>query len=129
MSIVSSVSPAGTPVSVASPASSPPTPANSAPTQAAQQAASRVVEASLRAVVDPEQSKKELEVVIANLNEQMQSTGRRLGFEYDPRTDRPVVSVFNRQTGELVRQIPNEVVLRVANSIEELKGVLFDERF
>jgi flagellar protein FlaG len=81
------------------------------------------------AVVDPEQTKKDLEVVLARLNAQMESTGRRLGFEYDPRTDRPVVSVFNRQTGELVRQIPNEVVLRVANSIEELKGVLFDERF
>jgi len=35
----------------------------------------------------------------------------------------------NKETGEVVRQIPNEVVIRVANSIEDLKGVLFDAEF
>jgi uncharacterized FlaG/YvyC family protein len=35
--------------------------------------------------------------------------------------------VSNSITGEVVRQIPNEVVLRIAHSIEEFKGVLHDQ--
>jgi flagellar protein FlaG len=38
----------------------------------------------------------------------------------------PVVAVTDKNTGELVRQIPAEAVLRVAHSIENLKGVLYN---
>jgi len=37
--------------------------------------------------------------------------------------------VTSKQTGEVIRQIPGEAVLRVANSIESLKGILFDDVF
>ena len=36
----------------------------------------------------------------------------------------PVVVVTNSQTGEVVRQIPNEVVVRVAHNLEAFKGML-----
>jgi len=36
----------------------------------------------------------------------------------------PIVVVKNSQTGEVVRQIPNEVVVQVAHSIEAFKGML-----
>jgi len=36
------------------------------------------------------------------------------------------VTVSNLETGQVIRQIPDEVVVRVAHSIEKMKGLLFD---
>jgi flagellar protein FlaG len=40
----------------------------------------------------------------------------------------PVITVHNTQTGEVVRQIPSQVVLNIAHSIDSLKGVLFSKK-
>ena len=79
--------------------------------------------------VDPAELQKKLEEAVARLNEQMEANGRKLGFSVDDRLNKQIVRVMNKETGEVVRQIPNEVVIRVANSIEDLKGVLFDAEF
>jgi len=34
--------------------------------------------------------------------------------------------VTNTQTGELVRQIPSDAVIKVAHTLEDLKGLLYD---
>ena len=77
--------------------------------------------------ISPEELNQRLEEIVQSLNEQLAETGRNLGFAIDKSINRHVVTVTNRETGELVRQIPSEVVLRVAHNIEELKGVLFDK--
>jgi flagellar protein FlaG len=66
------------------------------------------------------------QAVVDELNQQMKSTNRNLWFEMDRTINTPVVAVTDKNTGELVRQIPAEVVLRVAHSIENLKGVLYN---
>jgi flagellar protein FlaG len=38
-----------------------------------------------------------------------------------------VITVTDKDTGEVIRQIPTEVVVRVAHSIEKMKGLLFDQ--
>lgn len=80
-------------------------------------------------MVDPAELQKKLEEAVKRLNEQMKDNRRQLGFSVDDRLNRQIVRVTNQETGELVRQIPSEVVIRVANSIENLKGVLFDKEF
>jgi uncharacterized FlaG/YvyC family protein len=39
----------------------------------------------------------------------------------------PVILVKNQDSGEVIRQIPNEVVIKVAHSIEDLKGILHND--
>ena len=46
----------------------------------------------------------------------------------DPAVNRPVVTVTNRETGEVIRQIPNEVVVKMAHSIDENKGNLLNAK-
>ena len=60
------------------------------------------------------------------LNQQMAATNRGLGFRMDDIMNTPVVTVRSDQTGEVVRQIPNEVVVRVAHNIEKVKGLFFN---
>jgi flagellar protein FlaG len=74
-----------------------------------------------------EEMRKNLHEAVARLNEQMQSKGRDLSFSLDERIDRTIITVKNLQTGEVVRQIPTEEVVRMAHSIEDMKGVLFNK--
>ena len=66
--------------------------------------------------------------VVDELNQQMKSTNRNLQFEMDRTINTPIVAVTDKNTGELVRQIPAEAILRVAHSIENLKGVLYSDQ-
>jgi flagellar protein FlaG len=78
--------------------------------------------------VDTEGDKKRLDQAISRMNERMQDGGRGLAFKVDPSLDRPVVTVTNRETGEVIRQIPNEVVIRMAHSIDDNKGNLLNAK-
>jgi flagellar protein FlaG len=74
-----------------------------------------------------EEMRKNLQEAVSRLNEQLKSKGRDLSFSLDERIDRTIITVKNLQTGEVVRQIPTEEVVRMAHSIEDLKGVLFNK--
>ncbi|ADU50309.1 flagellar protein FlaG protein [Thermaerobacter marianensis DSM 12885] len=54
--------------------------------------------------------------------------GYRLQFHVDDATGRVVAQVVDRETGEIVRQVPPEYVLRIAMYIEALLGQWLDRR-
>ena len=78
--------------------------------------------------VDTEGAKKRLDQAIRLMNERMQDGGRGLAFKIDSSLNRPVVTVTNQETGEVVRQIPNEVIIRMARSIDQTKGNLLNAK-
>ncbi|SFM42892.1 flagellar protein FlaG [Thermodesulforhabdus norvegica] len=49
----------------------------------------------------------------------------KLSFKIDKKTHDVVVRVINRETGELIRQIPPDELLKLRQKLEELVGVLF----
>ena len=110
-----------------------------APKSAPKEASSAVPDALYRAdiapmkrvelSVDPRQMAEKLKQVLAQANQEMANSKVSLGFSMNEAINGPVVTVKNLQTGEVVRTIPNEVVVRVAQSIHSLKGVLFNEKY
>ena len=72
-------------------------------------------------------NRKEIDNALAELKRLADNSGRSLGFSKDPAVSGPVITVTDDQTGKVVRQIPVEVVVRVAHSIEKMKGLLFDK--
>lgn len=74
--------------------------------------------------VDTEGMQRNLKEAIGRLNQMMQDGGRGLSFMMDEKLGRPIVTVVNKETGEVVRQIPNEVIVSLGHSIEDLKGML-----
>jgi len=74
---------------------------------------------------DPNEARRTLQEASEQLNKQMAKNGRDLSFSVDDVANKVVLTVKNRE-GEVVRQIPNEVVLRVAHNMEEMKGLLQD---
>ena len=82
---------------------------------------------SPRAVLptDAEKMVQQYEQVVDQLNRQMQANNRNLGFGIDRKINTFVITVTDKRSGDVVRQIPAEAVVRVAHAIEDLKGVLY----
>ncbi len=82
---------------------------------------------SPRAVLptDAEKMVQQYEQVVEQLNRQMQANNRNLGFGIDRKINTFVITVTDKRSGDVVRQIPAEAVVRVAHAIEDLKGVLY----
>lgn len=78
--------------------------------------------------VDTEGDSKRLQVAVERMNAKMVDGGRGLNFHIDPALNQPVVIVTNKETGEVIRQIPNEAVIRMAHSIEDTKGLLLNAK-
>lgn len=78
--------------------------------------------------VDSEGAKKRLDQAVHLMNERMRDGGRGLAYNVDPSLNCPVVTVTNQETGEVVRQIPNEVIIRMAHSIDQTKGNLLNAK-
>ncbi len=102
-----------------------PNPSANAPIQASH--APKVFEhKQVQLQINPAQERENLKQAVNMLNQQVQETNRGLGFRMDEVLNAPVVTVTSAQTGEVVRQIPSEVVIRVAHNIEKVKGMLFN---
>ena len=111
----------------------PPAPAAAAaalPTRAAEAAKPQPVVAPKPAPetkADPRETRRAMEETSEQLNQQMQRNSRDLSFSVDDVANKVVLTVKNKE-GEVVRQIPNEVVLRVAHSLDKMKGLMQDEK-
>ena len=113
----------------------PPPPAQHAPTRGVAAAVPRPEGPSAAPVpkkaelqFDAEEMQQNLQQAIERINEQMRHNGRNLNFSVDEVIDRTIITVKNRQSGEVVRQIPDEVLVRVAHNIEDIKGLLLNEK-
>ena len=64
----------------------------------------------------------------ADLQQFVQSMGRNLSFSVDESTGYHVVRVVNPNTGELVRQLPSEELLKISRDFQRLNNVLVSQK-
>jgi flagellar protein FlaG len=64
----------------------------------------------------------------AQLQEFVSSMGRNLNFSIDETTGYNVVRVVNPDTGELIRQLPSEELLKISRDFQRLNNVLVSQR-
>lgn len=64
-----------------------------------------------------EKTRESLQSAVAKMNEYVQSTQRDLQFSYDEELSSTIVRVLDRQTQEVIRQIPDEVFLKLARNL------------
>ncbi|VTU20494.1 flagellar protein FlaG [Variovorax sp. RA8] len=68
-----------------------------------------------------------IENAVREINESLRGQSIGVRFEVDGETDRLVVKVVDRTSGELIRQIPSEEVLRIAKLLGRVPGALVSE--
>lgn len=63
-----------------------------------------------------------LEKALDEINEQMKAWSTQLQFEVDPDVHQVVVSVVDAESGDVIRTIPSEAVLKIAKMIVNMQG-------
>lgn len=78
------------------------------------------------------QASQPTQEVIAKTAKQMesfvQSMGRELSFSIDEKTGYSIIRVVNPQTGEVIRQLPSEELLKIAEMFEQTHSALINQK-
>ncbi len=77
--------------------------------------------------VNVEAERQQVQEALDMLNQQVTKNTAGLGFSMDESLGRPVVVVRNTVSGEVIRQIPNEVVVRIAHRLDSAKGLFHNK--
>lgn len=96
-----------------------------APIAAPEKSIAKVQEAPA-AVKEPERA--DLEKAVTDIRDFVQATQRKLDFSIDDSTHRVVVKVIATDSGEVIRQIPSETALKLAQNLSSASNLLFDDK-
>ena len=76
-------------------------------------------QAAKNTVTDPANP---FEDALNKVNESMQAWDTGIRFEIDEDTESMVVKLVNNETGDVIRQVPSEAMLKVAKMIIQMQG-------
>lgn len=67
-------------------------------------------------------NKTTLEKTIESLNENLKAWSTGMKFEIDDELERVVVSIVDTKSGDVLRKVPSDAVLKVAKMIVQMQG-------
>lgn len=74
------------------------------------------------------QSFKKVEDIVGKLNESASMVQKKLKYKIHDETDRLMVQVLDMETSKVIKEIPPEKVLDMVAKIEEMIGLIIDEK-
>ncbi len=77
---------------------------------------------------EAQSEQEKVKMAVQEIEKFVQSVKRNLEFSIDEPSGKVVVKVIASDSGEVVRQIPNEEVLRLANSLNDASSLLFSAK-
>ncbi len=77
---------------------------------------------------DPEVLTEQVKEAIKNINEYIKSFQRSLSFTIDEESETPIIKVLDESDGTVVRQLPSENLLEIAQHLSEAQGLLFNDK-
>lgn len=72
--------------------------------------------------------REDVESAVKRANQVVQASVRDLEFTVDDSSGKTVVKVVDRATKEVIRQIPSDEMLAIAESIERMQGLLVKQQ-
>lgn len=73
-------------------------------------------------------SKDEMAEYLKEIQSRLNLMGTRLGLDIDDAAETVVARITDKDSGDLIKQIPSEEILELKNKIEDLIGILFDKK-
>lgn len=67
---------------------------------------------------------QKLTEVATELSEMMSMMRKGLAFKVDDNSGQPIVTVLDKDTGDVIRQMPSEEALKLAEKLSEVTGLL-----
>ena len=74
-----------------------------------------------------ERSEEKVKEAVEEINSELVKLQSEVGFSVDGKGANLVVTVKRKESGEIVRQIPSEMALKLAANLEKLKGLIIDD--
>lgn len=68
-------------------------------------------------------SKAEVEKAVTKLNDFVQTVQRNLQFNLDDVSGKTIITVVDKETSEVVRQIPDDVAIRLAQELQQSEPI------
>lgn len=87
----------------------------------------RPVEASKKVAQEMPLDHQTVGKMVERMNERIQHVTRDIRFSVDEDTDKVVVKIIDHHSGEVVRQIPSEELLKLAERLDDLRGMFLKE--
>lgn len=76
----------------------------------------------------PQVDEARIERIAEAMDNYVKSVQRELNIRVDHESGKVMVKVLSRDTGEVIREIPPEELLKLASRMEEMAGVLLNRR-
>jgi len=86
-------------------------------------------ESRLEAEKTLEVAREKLKGISASLNVDIRVKSNNLKFSVDQITNRLLLTVSNKESGKVIKQVPSETILKISHSLITLKGILYDEKY
>lgn len=72
-----------------------------------------------------EPEREQVLAAVADMQDYVDAAGRNIQFQLDDDSGRMVVTVTEASSGDVIRQMPSEEALRLAENLAEMSGLLF----
>ncbi|NLY59390.1 MAG: flagellar protein FlaG [Gammaproteobacteria bacterium] len=72
-----------------------------------------------------EPNREQVLAAVTDMQDFVQATHHNIQFQLDENSGRMLIKVTERDTGEVIRQIPSEEAVRLAESLSEIRSLLF----
>lgn len=72
-------------------------------------------------------SESDLKSALDTLNDFASNNGATLNFSQDDETGKTIVKIVDKETDQLIRQIPSEEAIAISKSISKMAGLLIDK--
>ena len=70
---------------------------------------------------------EDIREAIDTLNAALAKSPTKAVISRDDELNRYIVKITDKQSGEVIREVPSEAVLKFARNLQEIKGLLFDK--
>jgi flagellar protein FlaG len=69
-----------------------------------------------------------IESFAQNLDDHLEKSEHNLKISVDKQTGKTIVKVVSKEDGKTIRQIPSEDLIKLVSRLDEMIGVMFDEK-
>jgi len=73
-------------------------------------------------------SHEQLQAAVDRINQSNAASKRNVLFQVDSISGKDIVKVASKQSGEIIRQLPSEELIKFAQNLEYVMGMLFDNK-
>ena len=73
-------------------------------------------------------SHEQLQAAVDRINQSNAASKRNVLFQVDSISGKDIVKVTSKQSGEIIRQLPSEELIKFAQNLEYVMGMLFDNK-